>query len=104
MWNIYARPMAIRTNNAVESYHRRWNQAVGVRHPSLWVFIRVMKDQHSINQVRIQSIRNGMAPPPRRQKWRRLEARIDNLKARYNNGALRLTEYWDAIKYVILDK
>ena len=74
------------------------NQAVGVRHPSLWVFIRVLKDQHSINEVK------DLAPPNRRQKWRRLETRITDLKARYNNGALTLPEYWDAIKYVILDR
>ena len=26
LWNVYARPMELRTNNAVESYHGRWNQ------------------------------------------------------------------------------
>jgi len=38
VWNVFNRRMEIRTNNHVESYHRRWNQAVGVRHPSIWVF------------------------------------------------------------------
>ncbi len=104
MWNVYSRPMETRTNNVVESFHRRWNQAVGVRHPSLWVFVRVLKDQHSINEAKINDIRNGRPPPRRRQKWRRLEERIVGLKTRFTNGGLSLDEYWDSVKYVILNR
>ena len=68
--------MEIRTNNHVESYHRKWNQAIGVRHPSLWSFIRVLKDQESLNRAKIRAVRNGAEPPLRRPKWRRLERRI----------------------------
>ena len=35
MWNVYNREMEFCTNNFVESFHQRWNNAVGVRHPSL---------------------------------------------------------------------
>ena len=62
-----------------------------------------LNDQQSVIEVRIQSIRNEMAPSMRRQKWRRLEATINDLKARYNNGALTLIEYWESVKYVISD-
>ena len=104
MWNVYSRPMETRTNNVVESFHRRWNQAVGVRHPSLWVFTRVMKDQQAISEVKISDIRNGRPPPRRRQKWRRLEERIVDLKARFTNGNLTLEGYWESVKYVILNR
>ena len=73
--------MEIRTNNHVESFYRRWNQAVGVRHPSLWSFIRILKDQYAANQVKIVSIRNGDNPPLRHRKWRQLELRINKKKA-----------------------
>ena len=96
MWNVYSRPMETRTNNIVESFHRGWNKAVGVRHPSIWVFVRVLKDQHSINDVKINDIRNGRAPPTRRPKWRRLEERIINLKSRFVNGNLSLEDYWES--------
>jgi hypothetical protein len=68
--------MEYRTNNAVESFHRRWNVAVGVRHPNLWTLIRVLKDQHSIHQNTVANMRNGLPSPARRLKWRRLEERI----------------------------
>ena len=44
-WNVLTRGMSARTNNYVESYHGRWNTSVGVRHPSLWTFIRKLKDR-----------------------------------------------------------
>ena len=94
MWNVFNRPMEIRPNNHVVSYHRRWNQAVGVHHPSIWSFIRVLKDQHSVNEVTIQSIRNGNQPPVRRRKWRPLEHRINGEKPEYNNGQINLGQYW----------
>ena len=104
MWNVYDRPMETRTNNAVESFHRAWNQAVGVRHPSLWVFIRVLKDQYSAQQVKMRNIRNGNAAPRRRLKWRRLEERIVHLKTQFITGVTNLDQYWNLVKYVLMNR
>ena len=30
LWNAFNRPMEFRTNNAVESYNKKWNELVGV--------------------------------------------------------------------------
>ena len=51
MWNVHGRAMEYRTNNFVESFHQRWNSAVAVRHPSLWSFIRVLKDQQALQSM-----------------------------------------------------
>ena len=40
-WNVHERPMEHRTNNAIESFHSRWNSIVGVAHSSLWVSVHV---------------------------------------------------------------
>lgn len=101
IWNVFTRTMEIRTNNHVESYHRRWNQAVGVRHPSIWSFIRVVKDQENINRVTMQSIRNGEDPPTRRPKWRRLENQIQARKREYNDGDINIRQYWRAVSHLI---
>lgn len=102
MWNVFTRPMEFRTNNSVESYHRRWNAAVGVRHPSLWVFIRILKDQHTIHETAVAGMRNGNPPPIRRRKWRILERRINHLKNEYNNGIRNIDDYWRAVCHVIM--
>lgn len=102
-WNVFTRPMNIRTNNTIESYHSRWNKAVGVRHPSLWQFIRVLKDQQAVNNVNIRAIRNGEEPPRRRRKWRLLENRIETLKTRYNQGDMNINAYWRAVCHLIYE-
>ena len=102
MWNVYQRRMEFRTNNFVESYHSRWNNAVGVRHPSLWYFIRVLKDQEAVNQVAVQGMLNGNPPPARKRKWRELERQIDALKNQYNVGVRNLDSYWRAVCHRIV--
>ena len=100
-WNVFNRGMSVRTNNVVESYHSRWNQCVGVRHPSLWTFITKLQDQEVITRNSIIQANNGHPPPPRKAKWRRMERRIDNLKTELVNGQRTLAEYWIALTHVI---
>ena len=61
--------METRTTNAIDSYHRRWNQAVGVRHPSLWAWVRVLKEQYAINQAEMRRVRDRQPVPCRRLKF-----------------------------------
>ena len=101
-WNVFQRPMEFRTNNFVESYHSRWNDAVAVRHPSLWNFIRVLRDQQqAVQEAVIENIRNGNPPPKRKRKWRILEGRINSLKEEYGNGERNLESYWHAVTYCV---
>ena len=102
-WNVFTRTMDIHTNNSVESYHSRWNQAVGVRHPSIWKFIRVLKDQQSVNNVTNRAIRNGDDAPRRKRKWRVLEDRINTQKRLYNQGEIDISNYWRAVSHLTLD-
>ena len=97
LWNVYNRRMDFGTNNYVESFHNRWNKAVSVRHPSLWNFLRVLKDQLVVNEAKKNGMLNGNPPPPRKLRWRRLEERIVQLKREYGNGQRNLTNYWNAI-------
>ena len=53
-WNVHKREMDRRSNNAVESYNNRWNRLIGNRHPSLWTFIRILKDEQRVHERRAQ--------------------------------------------------
>ena len=57
-------------------YHRIWNNAVAVRHPSLWTFIRCIKDQQSAIENSVEAVDNGEPTIKRRKKWRDLEDRF----------------------------
>ena len=95
--------MEFRTNNVVESFHQRWNIAVGVRHHSLWNFIRVLKDQQAINETAIEGMRNGNLPPRRKRKWRNLEERTERLKRQYRGGERDINAYWRGICQCVAD-
>ena len=102
-WNVFGRPMECRTNNIVESFHRRWNVAVEQRHPSLWHFLRVLKDDHSAHEELLDGVRNGLPPPIRRRKWVQLETRITTLTQEINNGQRNVDDFWRAMRYAIVD-
>ena len=85
----------------VSGFHMRWNAAVGRHHPSLWHFLRKLKDQQKKTELQIAAVIRGDPRPAKRRKWRNLEKRITRLKEEYNRGARTLDQYWDAVVYCI---
>ncbi|KAL8570372.1 hypothetical protein ACOMHN_035790 [Nucella lapillus] len=79
------------------SFHRAFNDAVQIRHPPLWSFLRHLKDHQTVTRAR-----RGEAPPRRRRKWRLLEERLVALKRQYNHGDRDLNEYWRAVSHFVL--
>ncbi len=77
------------------------NDAVVVKHPSLWTFIRHLKDRQAIVEGSLDAARRGDEPPPRRRKWRNLERRLIRLKRQYNTGNRNLDSYWAAVSQCI---
>ena len=100
-WNVYMRPMEYRTNNAVEAFNRAWNWFVGVRHPSLWVFLTKLRQQKALQEVATTNMLNGLPPPRRRRNWRILEDRIERVKDQYRRGHRNLDQYWNAVMHLI---
>lgn len=80
MWNVFTRPMELRTNNALESYHRRWNETIGGQHPSIWQLIRVLKDQESIDAIRFLGNSRWISSSKAKVEMGSLENRIIVLK------------------------
>ncbi|KAL8581918.1 hypothetical protein ACOMHN_010292 [Nucella lapillus] len=102
VWNVFDRLMDQRTNNHVESFHRAFNDAVQIRHPPLWSFLRHLKDHQTVTEETVTRARRGEAPPRRRRKWRLLEERLVALKCQYNHGDRDLNEYWRAVSHLVL--
>ncbi|KAL8623468.1 hypothetical protein ACOMHN_061981 [Nucella lapillus] len=102
VWNVFDRPMDQRTNSHVESFHRVFNDAVQIRHPPLWSFLRHLKDHQTVTEETVTRARRGEAPPRRRRKWRLLEEHLVALKRQYNHGDRDLKEYWRAVSHLVL--
>lgn len=64
-------------------------------------FIQKLKDeQRAVHRI-IASASNGDAPPVRKHKFRKLQERIDRLKADYVTGRRDLQNYWKALAHVV---
>ena len=99
--NVFDRGIDVRTNNYAESYYGKWNKTVGLKHPSLWTTIRKMKDVLSVNRNKIARARQGEPGFRRRNKWIRLEQRINALKTSLINQERTIAQYWEAISHVV---
>jgi hypothetical protein len=59
-WNVYG--MSDRTINICEGFHCALNQAVSVRHPSVYCLIQVLRDIDAVSQLTMAQLALG-APP-----------------------------------------
>lgn len=66
------------------------------------MFIQLLIDEQHITELAARHARQGILPP-RRRKWRALEARIRSLKRQFEDGRRNINEYWDAISYAVRD-
>ena len=66
LWNMYDQTIGdlLRTNNAVEGWHRRFQANVGAYRPNFWKFIDILKREQSLNHVNISQARAGHQPEP----------------------------------------
>ena len=106
MWNVFHRDMDTRTNNAMESFHHKWNTRVATKHPNLWLFIRYLKDRQVTTDRIADRADRGEPGAPRRRKWRVLERRLQRLKDRLvgplgRRARMTLNHYWNAVSHVM---
>jgi hypothetical protein len=77
--------------------------AVMNRHrPSLWAFIRAIKDEESVTSRSALAASRSIDPPRRKLKYRKLDERISVLKQQFHTGAITLNDYWKSVTYVIV--
>ena len=62
----------------ISGFHHRWNSRVDRRHPSIWVFIRCLKDEQRVVETTCAIAERGSPAPPQRRKWRVLEERFES--------------------------
>lgn len=102
LWNMFLFTLngSPRTNNAVEGWHNAINRFVGCVHPSLWYFIRKMKDEQGSQEVKITQLiqNNGVS---RRQKYMKHDENLLKLVKNYSSdeNMYTLEEYLSNIAH-----
>ena len=76
----------LRTNNAVEGWHQRFQANVGAYHPNFWKFIDILKREQSLNHVNISQARAGHQPEPQRRRYQDSNRRIKNISKTTTTG------------------
>lgn len=74
---------------------------MGVRHPSLWMFIRKMKDEERRDRLHFRREKQGKNEMKLKGKWCCLERRIKRIRREYCARVRPLPEYRSVISYAI---
>ena len=85
----------------VVGYHNRLAEKSDRHKQSLWVVIRILKDEERLIRIATRRVDMGFMPPTRKLKYRRLEKRIKHLKHQYRRGGRSLEQYWAAVTHVV---
>ena len=86
LWNIHQRisDQQPRTNNAIEGWHRAFNQFVGVQHPSVYKFVENIQKEQSNTERQLLNVSAGSSGSQSRSKYRKITKRMQTLVRRYS--------------------
>nr|XP_018904398.1 PREDICTED: uncharacterized protein LOC109035279 [Bemisia tabaci] len=88
-WNVYNLVLAdrIRTNNAVEGFHSKFNQIVGTHHANIWKLIDAFKKVQQDTERTLTQARGGHRrfKPPVSKKYTTNQAMIANIVRNYQH-------------------
>jgi len=96
MWNHFGND-GHRTNNHLEGWHHKLNQVVKKAHPNIYDMIRLLKREQSITEVKVSQLDGHWRQPPRKRKYRIIDARMRSLKEQLLGDELSTIEYTDHV-------
>lgn len=85
MWSVHQRTIEQRdrTNNYVESNHRRLQNAFKAARPTIWTFINTLRQEQRQTDANFALFVSGQDPPPKAKRYRDADRRILTLVNRY---------------------
>ena len=96
-WNVFHRPVTLRTTNQCENWNRGWNSDVGTSTPNFWKVLKKLGEQELSSRLDIRRISRGKLPRLKNKKYRILDNKIIRLKNSYLDGNICLVTFWDGI-------
>jgi hypothetical protein len=105
IWNVFG--MQNRTINMCEGFHLSLNQAVVVRHPSVYRLIDTLRNIESANERTLAQLAMGAAPKKRKPKYvavnETLQRLADNTFGIGLPNVQQILHYLDAVAYQLWD-
>lgn len=104
-WNVFGTDN--RTTNMCEGFHRALNEAVSVRHPSVYRLIEVFKEIEASNERTIAQLLMGAPPKKKKAKYVAVNEAIQRLvNDTFGRGIptlQRVMTYVDSVAYQLWD-
>ena len=84
-WNCYdsVKDGIAKTNNSVEGWHRKLPTLLGADHPTIWKFIKGLKEEQSMNEKDFNQYISGMDPSTTRKTYKDIANHINNVVQDY---------------------
>lgn len=86
MWNCVegVRLGLPKTNNAIEGWHRGFEQQISSEHPNIWKFVEAIQREQSLHELQVEQYVAGIEHTPARKKYRDCAERILRIVEEYN--------------------
>ncbi|CAG7828019.1 unnamed protein product [Allacma fusca] len=92
-WNFYEVTFngEARSNNSLEGWHRGFSSRLGGEHPNIWRFIKVLKQEQGLTELKITQLGAGMSTHPTRINYRECADRLLAKTSSYAGIAFKRT-------------
>ena len=97
MWNVFDRPITLRTTNKCQSWNLGWGKELQTCNPNFWTVIKKLLREESYSRLEIRRHGRGNPPPSQRRQQIHLNEKILRLKDSYLNASIGVENYWNSI-------
>ncbi|KAF0295358.1 hypothetical protein FJT64_007094 [Amphibalanus amphitrite] len=100
-WNQFYRTLGGhgRTNNGVEGWHNRFNNAVNCAHPNVYKLLRHLSQEEDHWRSEVIKIHIRGDERHRRARWQVISDRLQALAERRRNGEVAMADYLRAVAH-----
>ena len=97
MWNVFDRPITLRTTNKCENWNLGCCKELQTCNPNFWTVIKKLLREESHSRLEIRRHVRGEPPPSQRRQQIQLNEKILRLKDSYLNASIGVENYWNSI-------
>ena len=102
MWNQYKNVLKNdpRTNNNIEGWHNALNHIHGGSHPTVFKFVKIIKEDMERSRLKVLEVSSGNALKPKRQTYKQLDSKIFNICEQLRKKQIGIESFMSSIARV----
>ena len=97
MWCVA--DIKVRTNNALEGWHHRFNGLLGRHRTYQWALITMLQEEQAASDIILQQILAGHVINRKQVAYGECDRRINCLRERYQRGSITAVDYISGVAH-----